>query len=387
MEWAAAGCQPVRLVDPYQIEATGLSDWNRQSLAYARYAASNIGNVVTRLRLLDTGDHLMPVSVNEGSERTNNSYVVSPLTTYTGYADYEIGKLDRPWLASPLRPLVRGVGGWLERACIDRIVQVNNWLLSTNLYPSGWDGVDLPVITRLLVDAYPDHAIGFRSLNRYSNADLIKQMEALGYLAIPSRQVYLFDGCDGPSAPYLRRRDSRSDTRLLARTGYVQVPGDALVDADYPRLEQLYNLLYLEKYCPLNPHFSADWMRVGQRDGWLRLTALRSPAGRIDAVLGWVANELILTTPVVGYDTSLPQKLGLYRLISQISLEEAARRRGLLNMSAGAADFKRMRGGQPEIEYSLVLVNHLPRKRQRVWRVLGSLLHAVGVPIMRKLKL
>lgn len=387
MEWSATGYRTVRLVDPHQIESTGLSDWNRQSLAYARHAASAIGNVATRLRLLDTGDHLMPVSVNEGGERADNSYVVSPLTTYTGYADYEIGQLGRPWLASPLRQLVRGVGGWLERARIDRIVQVNNWLLSTNLYPSEWDGADLPAITRLLIDAYPDHAIGFRSLNRYSNAGLITQMEALGYLAIPSRQVYLFDGCNGPGSTYLCRRDSRRDTRLLARTGYVQVPGDALVDAEYPRLEQLYNQLYLEKYCPLNPHFSADWMRVGQRDGWLRLTALRSPAGRIDGVLGWVANEHILTTPVVGYDTSLPQKLGLYRLISQISLEEAARRRGLLNMSAGAADFKRMRGGQPEIEYSLVLVNHLPRERQRVWRVLGSLLHAVGVPIMRKLKL
>lgn len=377
----------MRLVNPYQIEATGLSDWNRQSLAYARYAACTIGNVATRLHLLDTGEHLMPVSINDGGERTDNSYVVSPLTAYTGYADYETGQLGRPWLATPLRYLVRGVGGWLEQARIDRIVQVNNWLLSTNLYPSGWDGADLPTITRLLIDAYPDHAIGFRSLNRYSNVGLITQMEALGYLTIPSRQVYLFDGSNGPGTAYLRRRDSRRDARLLARTGYVQVPGEALVDADYPRLEQLYNLLYLEKYCPLNPHFSADWLRVGQRDGWLKLTALRSPAGRIDAVLGWVANERILTTPVVGYDTSLSQKLGLYRLISQISLEEAAKRRSLLNMSAGAADFKRLRGGQPEIEYSLVLVNHLPRKRQRVWRVLGHLLHAVGVPIMRKLKL
>ena len=387
MEWPAAGCRAVKLVDPEGIDPAGRSEWDRQSLAYARHAACAIGNVATRLRLLDTGDHLMPVSVNHGGERADNSYVVSPLTTYTSYADYEIGQLNRPWLAAPLRSLVRGIGGWLERAHIDRIVQVNNWLLSTNLYPSDWDGTDLPAITRLLVDTYPDHAIGFRSLNRYSNASVIAQMDALGYVAIPSRQVYLFDGYDGPDSAYLLRRDSRRDARLLGGTGYVQVPGEALIDADYPRLERLYNLLYLEKYCPLNPHFSADWLRAGQRDGWLRLTALRSPTGRIDAVLGWVTNDRILTTPVVGYDTALPQKLGLYRLISQISLEETARRRGLLNMSAGASDFKRMRGGQPEIEYSFVLVNHLSPQRQRVWRVLGRLLHAVGVPIMRKLKL
>ena len=387
MEWPATRYRTVKLVDPCQIEASGLSGWNCQSIAYARYAPSFIGNVTTRIRLLDTGEHFMPVSVNEGSERTDNSYVVSPLTTYTGYADYEIGQLVRPLLGSPLQYLVRGVGGWLERACIDRIVQVNNWLLSTNLYPVNWDGTNLPTITRLLLDAYPDYAIGFRSLNRYSNAGLIKQLQALGYLAIPSRQVYLFDGSGGYSAAYLRRSDSRKDSRLLSRTGYVQVPGEDLTDLDYPRLEQLYNLLYLEKYCSLNPHFSADWLRVGQRDGWLRLTALRSPVGQIDAVLGWVTNERILTTPVVGYDTNLSQKLGLYRLISQISLEEAAKRRVLLNMSAGAADFKRMRGGRPEIEYSFVLVNHLSRKRQRGWRILSSLLNGIGVPIMRKLKL
>lgn len=377
----------MRLVDPDQIEATGLTHQHRQSIAYVRHAASRIGNVATCLRLLDTGDQLMPISINDGNERVDNSYVVSPLTTYCGYADYELGQLGRPWLTSVLRHLVRNIGNWLERAHIDRLVQVNNWLLSTNIYPSGWDGTDLPAITRLLVDTYPEHAIAFRSLNRYSNAKLITHMTALGYLAIPSRQVYLLDGSEGPSAAYLRRRDSRKDSRLLASTDYSLVPGEALLDADYRRLEHLYNLLYLEKYCQLNPHFSADWMRVGQDDGWLKLTALRSPTGKIDAVLGWVANEHILTTPVVGYDTSLPQKLGLYRLLSQISLEEAAKRRVLLNMSAGAADFKRMRGCQPEIEYSFVFVHHLPRERQRVWRVLGRILNAVGVPIMRKLKL
>ena len=165
------------------------------------------------------------------------------------------------------------------------------------------------------------------------------------------------------------------------------MPGQALADADYPRLEQLYNRLYLDKYCPLNPHFSAGWMRAGQRDGWLELTALRAPQGRIDAVLGWFSNEAVMTTPVVGYDTALPQKTGLYRLISQISLEETARRRGLFNMSAGAADFKRQRGGRPEIEYSYVYVDHLPRARQRAWSLLGRLLRGVGVPIMQKYKL
>lgn len=374
----------MRLLNPGEAGLQVRSGPDRRALAFARHGAPAIGNVDTRMMLLDTGTHLFPVTVNDGGERADNSYVASPLTAYTGYADYEIRQLGRPWLTWPLLGLTRAVGGWLARAKIDRIVQVNNWLLSTNLYPPDWDGADLPAITDHLLATYPDHVIGFRSLNRHSNAALIARLETLGYLAIPSRQVYLFDG---DNTDFLRRRDTRNDARLLARTDYAQVPGQALADADYPRLEQLYNLLYLDKYCPLNPHFSADWMRAGQRDGWLELTALRSPEGRIDAVLGWFSNETVMTTPVVGYDTALPQKLGLFRLISQISLEETARRRGLFNMSAGAADFKRQRGGRPEIEYSFVHVDHLPRSRQRAWRLLGQLLHGVGVPIMEKYKL
>lgn len=377
----------MRLLDPQALDAQGLSPAQARVRAFVRHGAGAIHNVATRMAILDTGEHFLPVSINDDNDPADNSYVVSPLTTYTGYAEFEIRQLGRPWLTWPLAGLVAGLGGWLARARIDRIVQVNNWLLSTNLYPPDWDGQDLPAITRLLLQAHPDHAIGFRSLNRHSNAGLMDRLLDLGYLSVPSRQVYLFDGRAGAGASYLARRDSRKDARLLARSPYRQVPGDALVDSDYPRLEQLYNLLYLDKYCPLNPQFSADWLHAGQRDGWLELTALRSPEGSIDGVLGWFADAAIMTTPVVGYDTALPQKLGLYRLIAQISLERAAASRRLLNMSAGAARFKRLRGGQPEIEYSLVYVRHLPRERQRVWRVLSRLLHSVGVPVMRKFQL
>ncbi len=377
----------MRLSAPDETDIPIRSETDRRALAFTRHGASAIGNVETRTKILDTGAHLFPVTINDGGEQADNSYVTSPLTTYTGYAEFEIARLGWPWLTWPLTALTKGAGCWLKRARIDRIVQVNNWLLSTNLYPPDWDGTDLPAITAHLLKRYPDHTLCFRSLNRHSNANLIAHLESLGYLAIPSRQVYLLDGAAGRDADFLRRRDTRNDARLLARTPYKQVPGSALDDADYPRLEHLYNLLYLDRYCPLNPHFSADWMRAGQRDGWLELTALRSPEGRFDAVLGWFANETAMTTPVVGYDTALPKTLGLYRLITQISLEETARRRGLFNMSAGAAHFKRLRGGRPQIEYSYVYIDHLPRQRQRPWRLLSRLLHGIGVPILEKLKL
>jgi hypothetical protein len=89
----------------------------------------------------------------------------------------------------------------------------------------------------------------------------------------------------------------------------------------------------------------------------------------------------------VGYDTALPQRAGLYRQLTRLCLQEAVERGVVLNFSSGAAEFKRLRGGQPQIEYSLIHVAHLSWGRRWVWQVLSHLLHGIGVPLMRKFKL
>lgn len=382
----------MKLLTPDQLNDPARQARDATCIAFVRDCMSAHGkdairNIDTELKVLDTGERLLPVSVNSGDEPAGNSYVVSPLTAYSGYADDELRRLSMPWLTWPLRALVRLTGAWLTRARIDRLVQINNWLLSTNLYPAQWQGEGLADMTRLFTQRWPDHVIGFRSLNAFTNATLIRELQALGYMAIPSRQVYLFDGRAGPNALFLRHHNTKLDAALARRTHYRVVMGSELKDADYARLEHLYNLLYLEKYCHLNPQFTATWLRCGQRDGWLELRALRGPDERIDGVIGWFRNANLLSAPIVGYDTALPQRLGLYRLLTRMCLQEAADRRQVLNFSSGAAHFKRLRGGQPEIEYSMVYVRHLPKLRQWMWRVLAALLHGIGVPLMRKLKL
>ena len=356
---------------------------------YVRACAGGalIGNVSTRMALLDTGTQRFPVSITEGNEQADNCYVVSPQTAYSGYAREELKRLGRPWLNWPLKLLTQGVDRLLSAAKVDKLVQVNNWLLSTNLYPIGWNVAELPAITALLRRTFPDHGFGFRSLNDFSNRELRQCLEALGYLSIPSRQVYLFDGRAGAQAPFLKHHNTRLDATLLRRSPYEVVPGSALSDADFQRIEHLYNLLYLDKYCTLNPHYSAQWMQRGQREGWLELRALRTPDGRIDGALGWFANAAVISTPIVGYDTALPQRAGLYRQLTRLCLQEAVERRQVLNFSSGAAEFKRLRGGQPQIEYSLIHVAHLSWGRRMVWTMLSRLLHGIGVPMMRSLKL
>lgn len=356
-------------------------------MAYVNRAACDIKNVRTCLRVLDTGLHRWLVSINDGNDSSANCYVVSPSTAYSLYADEEIVRLGMPWLTWPLRLLAHGLGAWFSHAKLDRLVTVNNWLLSTNVYPSDWDGGDLVAMTQFLKSEYPDHALAFRSLNRTANAEQIAKLEALGFLAVPSRQVYLYDGREGLDSHFLRHHNTKLDAALWRNAPYRVIDGESLDSTDLQRVVDLYGQLYLDKYSRLNPQFGTRWVAAGVRDGWLTLRALCNPQGRIDGVVGWFGSSQWLTAPLVGYDTSLPKSLGLYRLLTRLCLQEAVERRCMLNFSSGAAHFKRLRGGAAEMEYTMVNVAHLSRARQQIWRILCSTLERIAVPLMRRWQL
>jgi hypothetical protein len=95
----------------------------------------------------------------------------------------------------------------------------------------------------------------------------------------------------------------------------------------------------------------------------------------------------LLTSPIVGYNTALPARQGLYRMLAALVLRQASRDGCMVNLSAGVAHFKRQRGGQPAIEYSAVLANHMPVKTQRAVRALSAITRHIGVPIMKRYQL
>jgi hypothetical protein len=94
-----------------------------------------------------------------------------------------------------------------------------------------------------------------------------------------------------------------------------------------------------------------------------------------------------MTTPLIGYDLALPRKLGLYRMLTALVFQEARETGRILNLSAGAAQFKRHRGGEAQIEYSAVYIAHLPVFQRAVWASLGGLLRHVGVRILQTYEL
>jgi hypothetical protein len=308
-----------------------------------------------------------------------NCYICCPTVAYRDYGIAETRHFARtPFLRGLFISLLRATGPLLRQTGLDHQCQLNNWLLATN--PPLDLSVDATLLLlKTLAKQYPDRAITIRSLNDAMDGALIDGLRQAGVALIAARQVWLLQ----PGQTRWSANRHR-DAVLLERTS-LRIVGDESFDAaDFASASQLYAMLYLQKYTPLNPQYTASFLR-GMRDaGILRLTGLRAADGILVGVIGTVALQGVLTAPVVGYRTDYPQKAGLYRMLIARAMAEAELRGIPFNISAGAASFKRNRGARPAIEYTAAYVAHLPRPARLATALMAACLDRIGVPIMRK---
>lgn len=360
-------------------------DYHRNAHAYAaRYDGANARAIASNLdagiAMLRVGERIVPVTVND-AER-GNAWVCSPRTTYADYAAEEARRLLPAVPARAIAGLCSGLGGVLGWAQLDRVVAINNWCVSTNLYPPLQE-LPLDALLRQARERWPTHALWLRSLNTHDNPQWLAALQARGFRLIASRQIYLY-----PELSTQRRgRDLSADLKLLQRTDLQRVGDDGIGEDDYPRIAALYAMLYLDKYSHCNPAYHPQMLRDWHRDGLLRLEGFRDADGQLQCIAGMFGTAQAVTTPIVGYDTSQPQKMALYRTLAASSFRAALDSGRLLNLSAGAATFKRQRGGQPMIEYSAVLDAHRPRRTRAAVQLLSTLTRHLGIPLMRRYRL
>ncbi|MGO1072984.1 hypothetical protein [Lysobacter sp. CA199] len=342
-----------------------------------------VANLATCAELIDDGERRYPVSVDDGDgDDVGNAWVCSPRATYGDYATEEAVRYAPPAAAPLLRAAGRGLDGWLRRAGVDRAVAINNWWLSTNLYPR-WRERGVARLLHGALQRWPTHAVWLRSLNRRQHSYWLAECEALGFTLIPSRQVYLF----GDLAESVQRRHNLRVDLKLASKQPRRVRDADIGQGDYARIAWLYQCLYMDKYSRCNPRYTERFLREWHRAGLLRFDGFRDEAGQLSCVAGVFGFGGTLTTPIVGYDTDQPQRLGLYRLLTATTFERALASGEAINFSAGAAEFKRLRGGEPSIEYSAVYARHLPRTTRRALSTLSAITRRIGVPIMRRYEL
>ncbi|MBA3533074.1 MAG: GNAT family N-acetyltransferase [Ardenticatenales bacterium] len=337
-----------------------------------------IHNVQTTPLVLRVGDTILPLTATE--YHPNNSYVCSPYNHYVTYGTEELRTLDNPPVEAILRLLYRPIGWYLRRYDFDRVLYVNNWLLSTNLYPA-LRQEEIKAALAFLVREFPDRAIICRSVDGYRNSALQQTVLGQGARLVFSRQVYYQEV---QRAEVQKKGDYQRDLKLLQKTPYRVVEGDDLRGAaQVRRIVELYNDLYLRKYSYHNPQFTEAFISLALEQRLLTIKALERE-GRLDAVLGYVARNGVITAPLFGYDTALPQSLGLYRLLTALTSLEALTHQRLVHFSAGVGGFKRLRGALPTIEYNALYDRHLPATRRRPWTLLKAISDRVAVPLAQK---
>jgi len=341
--------------------------------------ANFISNVHAQIYLLQVNEKILPLTIS--GSYINDSYIVSPYC-YIPYSLEEIRHISNSALRFVLRCIVRGVGVFLRHAKINETVMVNNWLVSTNLYPD-LSQSEIRSVTTFLKDRFPQKVIVWRSLNDAQHTNLLSNFAHEGYKRIASRQVYIFNPAHQQTLTSAMKTSLRGDAHLARTTHYRCTYSCAAQSAK--RLESLYRMLYVEKYSVFNPQYTEAFFSLAIERKFISFIFLEDKS--IDAMAGYWSIGSTFSTPMVGYDTSKPKEKGLYRLLTHYLLRHMEDTNMVMNHSSGVGAFKRYRGGMASIEYSAVYVRHLPWQRRLPWFIFGTMLNMIGVPLIKAYKL
>lgn len=344
-------------------------------------AATYIANLETHVDLLDWGDQTLPITINNGT--AGRTFVCSPRVGWIDFTKEELARFPNKWLVPPLSAVINSMGALLRLCDLNRIVHINNWMMSTNL-PVDLDTRQAVAQTRALTTQFPDHFLAMRSLTRRQSGPLMQALENAGWIFFPSRQIFIVDDVANQS---LTRRDARNDARLWQAKAFTYDEVQDMSDADAARIATLYSMLYLIKYSHLNPAYTADFIKLAHNMKVIRFLALRDESGEIQAFGGFHRFGKHGTMPLLGYNTDMPASAGLYRLACHAGSLYAARHKLQFNMSSGATLFKRTRGATPEMEYTAFYIKHLPTRRRAPFGILQLVSKYIAIPILEKYNL
>lgn len=375
----------VHLFDPQFAEDAAWPDNCSVEKAYITHIAhagvtEMVENVKTEWRALRSGTRVFPVTINH--VEYGDSYVCLPHSAYILYGRQELDLVDMGAWTPALKALIGWADGFLRRADINRIIHIDNWLLSTNLH-GDWAGEDLSDIREFMTEKYPNHILAVRSVDEWSCPALLNSAKLDGWKLLPSRQIWVTDDM----TQWRRKNSTRNDKRLVQKTSLDVGKITSLRDGDAARIAELYYQLYVGKYSPLNPVFTADYIQATFDSGLFHFQGARAKDGTLMAVCGSFERGGVMTPPIVGYDTQCPVTEGLYRIACYLFSQHAHEEGYRLNGSAGASQFKKHRGARPVIEYTAIYISHLNRKRQLRLKAFVWILRRFLVPEMRKREL
>ncbi len=318
-------------------QALELSDWMRNagaSLSWhgpqAMGGTQAMGGVV-------------PVICSEPNPPQDQCYITSPKIAWFEYAALELGhQRCLSWTLLSLGRVANALG--LSHHCV-----IGNFPISTVVWTAS-EMEHMPTVCSWVEQSMPDRFLFVRNVQLDQHAELVQELKAQGFYALPARVVYHFDLRQEPKkhASQLLR-----DMKSTAKLGLTSRVLTHLTQEESEHVQLLYESVYIRKHGPYNAQYTPRFFSDMVNQGWMSCLVIQNEdeTTRAFALLHRVGETL--TVPALGYDLREPE-IGLYRALFVEIFRHALHHKLLLNYSSGAGDFKRKRGGQPRLEYTLV---------------------------------
>jgi len=342
-----------------------------------------ISNVeAERLLLVIDEDTWIPVTVN--TEEWDNAYTCSRLSALVSYPRMELEKNIAGLSGKLLQPLLKISDRVLKQTSFNAVVQINNWCYPTHaipqLQPQHW-----LKIFETFAEKFPRHTLVLRGLNDVQNQDLLRILSDFGLSMQVARQIYIFDPSD---QELKKKRMLKSDLNLRLDPNLTLVEHEDFSAADLQRAASLYERLYIDKHCHLNPHFTAEYVLLCHKTRHLEFFGLRYEKSKeIVGVVGILRDWTSDYVHFIGTDLDEPTGGQLYRHLFGELVRRTIHRGRMLNYSSGSAHFKRLRGARATLEYWAFYDSHLPASSRLVNSTIRTVANNIAGPAMEYLKL
>jgi uncharacterized protein YlaI len=339
-----------------------------------------ITNLNTEIFFIEINNKVIPCTLN--NEEYDSTYINSLYAAFILYSREEIKKTKNIFLIYGFKLISIFFSFIFKVIKINKVIQINNWLLSTNIVVELED-IEIEKIKEKLLKEYPKHVYLMRSVTEKLNFNTYNNLKKHKFDFMPTRKVYLYD-----KENKKKNNNIKNDIRLKNKTDFklrkINCSED-FSEEDFKKIEILYNNLYIDKHSKYNPQYNYLFIKNLVENNLIELYVYEKN-NIIEAVGGMFSDKNLLTLPIVGYNTEINQKEGLYRLIILEVLLNIESQNKNLNLSSGVGEFKELRGGKGNNEYAAIYLKHIPFYKRFFWKILIKMLN-VGLKIVEKYKL
>ena len=332
--------------------------------------------------LIEIGDKLVPYTKNNMTKETL-CYTISTFTHYYHYLREEMDIVGLRFVKLILMPPLWLIGFFLRFAKVDQAFTINNFGLSTNLFPKDLSATGWENVVSTVEKSNPNHAILVRSVNRGLNSKDYDALIDCGFKPMFARNVLLFPHKPIEQFPRRKRRQILRDEKLEHKLGFRWLSGVTLDEEMSARVADLYDQLYLGKYSKNNPRFTPLFHYECSNRKILNYQLLLDEE-QIIGVLGMKVVDEVATTPILGYDHNHPHANVLYRIITAKITRTSSDNDFHRHASSGANKFKQLRGGVTNEEFTMVKTSHLSWWRRLNWGLIRFMAQKIGRPLTHK---